>query len=121
MPLSMLFGPRKDYYSPCIREKSSGKCCLPRSDREITSRCGWLTPKGEFYPCGWAMHSCFAHEHFNVDERELDKLGWIKITAGEVLSHTRRITQRQLDMLWDWSQENNTSLPWWVTEEKNLV
>ena len=52
--------------------------CLIKPD----SKCGWLSPDGRFYGCGYSDHADVADLYFKKSERELEDEGWIKISMS---------------------------------------
>lgn len=79
---------------------------------KITHDYGWLSPDGKFYPCAWMEHIWLAGA-LGFEERNLEKLGWIKIEAGEAFAPEREVTQRQIDLVFDWYQTRGKELPFW--------
>lgn len=43
------------------------------------SKTGWLSPRGEWYGCDSGDHDDVAYFLLHMDERQLEKAGWIKI------------------------------------------
>lgn len=85
-------------------------------DHEIKSKSGWLTTKGEYYPCGYCEHSETAYALLNKEykqhfdhERLAQQLGWIKVVGGN--QHPFYIlkvpTQKQLDFLFDYCEKHD--------------
>jgi hypothetical protein len=86
-------------------------------DPEMRSRSGWLLPDGTYYGCASFEHIGLAEaildphgKRPNLNhEWEAGELGWCKISKGmHGLSITcpQRITQRQLDRLWDYATKH---------------
>ncbi len=48
-------------------------------------------------------------------EANLEKLGWIRIEAGEAFSPWKEeLSQRQMDLIFDWYTQREKDLPsWW--------
>lgn len=104
--------------------------------KKITERHGWLSPTGVFYPCKQPNYiyemqlflpsgTNFELSHvalaraLGYTEYELEELGWIKISANKIIpnddSHPK-ITQAQINALFDWSNTMGGYLPSWVLE-----
>lgn len=49
--------------------------CLLDPDSDL----GWLSPKGDWYPCGYQDHSIVADFCLKSSEEELEEQGWVKI------------------------------------------
>lgn len=52
--------------------------------------CGWLSPRGKFYPCGINEHIAFAKKLFldsKNPEKSIEDLHWIKITPDYILGN----------------------------------
>ena len=45
------------------------------------SKYGWIDRDGKFYGCDYTHHSALAERVLKKSERELEKLGWIKVFA----------------------------------------
>jgi len=64
---------------------------------------GWLAPSGKFYQCLPGGHAELARVLGFSGEDVLDRLGWLKALAGQVLKGWHPIvespTQRQMDSM----------------------
>lgn len=81
----------------------------------ITSRHGWLSPDGKFYPCQWFEHITLASD-LGQDEKTMEKQ-WVKVSKGEAFPPGRGFTQKQLDLVFDMYMETAGELPDWWDEE----
>lgn len=71
---------------------------------------GWLSPDGKFYSCGWMQHISLM-DRLEMDPIEAEKLGWLKLDSRYGPLPEVRMTQRQVDMLFDWYTEHSKELP----------
>jgi len=86
--------------------------------------CGWLSPRGKFYPCGISEHIYFAKKLFldsKNPEKHIEDLHWIKITPDYILGNLdngfvdpKKVTQSQLDWLYDFCEGKESS---WMQKE----
>jgi len=101
-----------------------GKRVIPRPEREsrskpvvrdeITGTSGWLTPEGKFYPCAWMEHIRTV-DALGFDERQVEKLGWIKIeSTNGAIAPEKEPTQAQINAIWDWCQREGRECPYWM-------
>lgn len=88
----------------------------PKPEYKITHNYGWLSPDGKFYACSWMEHIRLA-ETLGFEERNLEKLGWIKIEDGDAFEPERGVTQRQKTLVFDLYYTRGKELPFWWTEE----
>jgi hypothetical protein len=63
---------------------------------------GWLSPEGDWFPCKYYDHSQLAERYLGYSEEELERKGWVKITAGmlpgeklSILYQSIKITDKQ--------------------------
>jgi hypothetical protein len=95
-----------------------------KSHNEISSDNGWLLPDGKFYECFESSYSNSFREHIDLadalgyDEKDAEKLGWIKISRTIPFQPDRHITQRQFDRLFDYCQKTKQELPWWAKDNE---
>ena len=100
----------------------------------ITTDTGWLSPTGRWYSCGCQEHEWMAREIleaaepgiwrgrdrvcFGDPERELERLGWIKLAGRNgPFSGRHPPTPRQNRALLEWCTgkgQGRTELPWWL-------
>ena len=77
---------------------------------------GWLSPDGEFYRCGYLGHISLAQD-LGSNEPDLEKKRWLKLQndawllSWRIESGERKITQSQLDAVFQWSQEKGKPMP----------
>lgn len=75
----------------------------------LRDSCGWLSPEGIYYPCGYMEHESIAWTIYAIlwndfgGGRELIWKGWAQISDGYI-QYEYPFTQRQLDVLFDLSQ-----------------
>lgn len=94
----------------------------PRPERSITTDTGWLAPDGKYYPCDYGQHDVWAYRLGFEEERQLEKLGWVKVQRGSFyrnLLGRGEPTQRQVDMVFDYCQKTGEKLPYWIGEEND--
>lgn len=94
----------------------------PKPDTRYESDYGWITSGGLFYPCLYFEHIWLAGV-LGKTEAEADESGWIKIgyskTLGEPVIHcwsTEKVTQPQLDALWQWCARRKIPMPEWAKQ-----
>ena len=80
------------------------------------SRSGWLSPGGKFYVCSYGCHGELA-DSLGKDTIVMENLGWIKLSQGYLLEPKKPLTQKQIDIIFDWCSANNKRMPWWYKEE----
>lgn len=92
----------------------------------IVGDSGWLTPNGEFYPCGYMEHDGVISD-LNMEVKEVEKLGWIRMSRSYAELNSDRSpfsypsktpTQKQIDMIFDWSVERKVKVPEWTVSYK---
>lgn len=101
-------------------------------DEKLNSKFGWLSPKGDFYPCSFRGHYDLSYrilkgilkiEPSNA-ERELEELGYIKFSE-DIFSEkpfiygTKKPTQAQKDITWDWCQKHKEKYPEYFEDYNN--
>lgn len=64
---------------------------------------GWIDPDGAFYACGYTYHATLA-EQMNYSVHHLEQAGWLHISSGVVVNDDPRLTQAQIDTLFDLTQ-----------------
>ena len=95
---------------------------LPTPTRTVTNHSGWLSPEGKFYACAVMGHVGLA-DQLGYTEDEIEKLGWIKISTGEIIpngcppNYFAHGTQAQKNILWDYCQEHGKKYPYWLEED----
>lgn len=87
-------------------------------DIELKAWNGWLNPEGKLYSCGRMGHIAFAY-NIGMGEATMEK-AWVKLSRGFWLVSTFRITQSQLDTIFDWSKKHEINLPKWIGKVKLL-
>lgn len=97
-------------------EKKPVKRKLPEYGREISGPNGWLLPDGKFYPCGFQGHIETAYR-LGYEEREAEKLGWIKISSQVIQASEIDPSQKQIDLIFDYCQKLGKGMPYWMTKE----
>lgn len=77
---------------------------------------GWLDPEGRFFSiagagqhCEWCVQemkrSCY-QDSFQPTGCRLDTTNWVKLAEGRwIVLHPDRLTQSQLDYMFDWHQQ----------------
>jgi hypothetical protein len=92
----------------------------PEPHYSIATDCGWLTPDGRFYPCGWMEHLWLVG-CFDLTGEKAEQAGWIKISDNEAWSAHHLFgegappTQRQIDLVFDWYTKRGRRLPYWMS------
>ena len=92
----------------------------PKAEDAITTDCGWLSPEGKFYPCEYGGHVSLAYDLCgDGSERELEQLNWIKVQNGKFhrVDYDKPPTQRQRNLVFDWSQAKGVKMPWLCVED----
>ncbi|HFB07047.1 MAG TPA: hypothetical protein ENJ92_01240 [Chloroflexi bacterium] len=87
-----------------------------RISRKIDNSDGWLSPEGKFYACGWMEHINLA-DRLGYSSRRLEKMGWIKLSANRFFAGESKASQAQINLIWDFCQEYDRPLPWWLEQE----
>jgi len=98
--------------NPLEREKDQQRRVATRASREINHTDGWLSPQGKFYRCGWMEHISLA-DALGYTEKQLEELGWIKISNNRAIPSEKPPSQAQINALFDWKKE----LPYWVEDK----
>ena len=88
----------------------------PKPEYKIGYLHGWLSPDGKFYKCEYFEHIHMA-DRLGYEQKQLEKLGWIKWSVGKPCYLEKRATQKQIDMVWDWCQSRKEEMPEWLLEE----
>lgn len=71
---------------------------------------GWLAPDGKYYPCPYSEHDSLALSITAIQFRNwegtkyLEERGWMRVCRDYVLYHHDKITQPQIDAIFDLSQ-----------------
>jgi len=95
--------------------------------KDLKSTSGWLSPTGDFFECLYTEHWDKAMElckkynlkivfkgFFNKDpEMTLERKGWVKLSLGTVeyvLEPGSRMTQKQLDFIFDYLMANGKNM-----------
>lgn len=81
------------------------------------SPCGWLLPNGDYYPCMYGHH-LYTLSCLDKDEKDVEKT-WIKVQrsiTGSVdlvfyFCQLKKVTQRQMDFIWDYCQHHGLEYP----------
>jgi hypothetical protein len=87
-------------------------------------RSGWLSPDGKFYGCEYTGHRSLVSDLDKGGERALEETGWIKLSVGhwfspwKFLEANGKITQAQLDTLFDWHQHQEQKMEYWMVGEE---
>lgn len=78
-------------------------------------RTGWLSPKGEMFACNYNEHRWLSELLGFNTEKDIEKAGWVKLhymllNPDQLLiakgNEKKRLTQKQIDALWDWATHN---------------
>jgi hypothetical protein len=71
---------------------------------------GWLAPDGTYYPCASSEHDSAARSITAVlfrswdGTRMLEDKGWMRVCEGYILYDHNKVTQRQIDTIFDLTQ-----------------
>jgi hypothetical protein len=82
---------------------------------------GWLSPEGKFYGCEYSGHQRLARELDQEGERGIELKGWLKLQRNKWWEPWKyreaggKITQAQLDVLFDWHKSKTMKLEEWMT------
>lgn len=85
----------------------------------ISKESGWLAPDGTFYPCEYGYHEKWAEQN-GLSTMQMEKQGWLRLRWAKWEGNEGRLTQSQLDFLWDWSQANKVDMPQWAKSTEPL-
>lgn len=105
---------------------------LKEPESLTTVECAWLSPAGDIFPCGYTDHGDLAdliYKKFlklgrNANpEFELEKLGWLKLSLQWYPPHERirEITARQFDVILEWCSLHKEKLPYWLTDDRQVI
>jgi hypothetical protein len=106
------FPPTDDYLTPNEYEIAFWRDWNPPKKGEVTEH-GWLSPTGDFYPCGYGEHESLADQIVAAfygkleGSKYLDNYGWLRVQDGNVVwmgNGSPPATQAQIDVLWDISR-----------------
>lgn len=93
-------------------------------DEQLIAANGWLDAEGQLYACPWRHHAYLTvHLGFN-SERDLEELGWIKLSQCVFLLNGRytksKLTTAQCETIERWHDSNDIDKAYFHEQQKAL-
>jgi hypothetical protein len=69
-------------------ESELNKTYAPKP-QQPSARLGWISPNGEWYPCGycchWDLEALLAEVHYGSSHKQLENFGWVSVKGGALI------------------------------------
>jgi len=101
----------------------------PKPDSSLSALNAWVDRKGKFYPCQYYAKHMYVAELLGYEERQLEKLGWMKISDSkdfaamqyegrhDFMLGDKPATQAQKNTCYAWAEKHGRKVPDWIFED----